>query len=669
MRTWTLAKALLRGLGVLIFLFLVVPGGCIPFWVTLWFVWPAAGTLIDQGFSSLVPWLTVGAIGAIMAISGYVAAARVPSHKVRAGFLLALLIGILAISGRFIGGLPDPEDLLTLMYVLICALVFPALGAFAEKKWFPRKQPLRLGRRMWSATAYAALPMGLFLPVISLLQLALYPGGEYQEGVPEQAALFGGAQPEHISRALIASGIGVLLIGYAAFTLVKTKGWKKGLTKNAYVYVTLCAMVAFGVAFVRRHSANRPDVEVQRRKAQELDKAFDLTDQMNGATLYMKAGASVSRQDLPKELLDEYRWREAESSDVTEWLQQQEDAVRLAIEASNRRTIQFPYQLKAEELGWSLADPWRLSHALGGKARLLAASGQVAEALKCVGAIHRMGTALSSQTVLHFSCGIGLRERAVRIMREILARPELDRADLELIAAKLREWAEIEAPTRQQWQQIVDWEMGWEFNELLSRARQESISTYFGTQCLRRTEMIQFQRSLLNEILESETWLGMRPRFEDVSRRGGAYAYDSLSAPFTGEITRKIRGLAMWVSGADLLNSTATHLLNDQARVRLLWSYSVVRLYELQEGALPGSWDDLVPDYLHDVPQDPWSEQPLKLRPTDSGLAIYSLGDNGEDDGGYGYFWSDEAAEFYAQDDHVTPWDTDIVLIYPLATR
>jgi hypothetical protein len=56
--------------------------------------------------------------------------------------------------------------------------------------------------------------------------------------------------------------------------------------------------------------------------------------------------------------------------------------------------------------------------------------------------------------------------------------------------------------------------------------------------------------------------------------------------------------------------------------------------YRLAKGRWPERLDDLVPDYLPAVPTDPFDGQPLRLRRTDDGLMIYSIGPDGTDNGG-----------------------------------
>ena len=57
--------------------------------------------------------------------------------------------------------------------------------------------------------------------------------------------------------------------------------------------------------------------------------------------------------------------------------------------------------------------------------------------------------------------------------------------------------------------------------------------------------------------------------------------------------------------------------------------------YRLKNGKLPDKWEDLVPGILPAPIQDPFTkDSPLLFRVKDNGYVVYSVGDNGKDDGG-----------------------------------
>jgi hypothetical protein len=53
-----------------------------------------------------------------------------------------------------------------------------------------------------------------------------------------------------------------------------------------------------------------------------------------------------------------------------------------------------------------------------------------------------------------------------------------------------------------------------------------------------------------------------------------------------------------------------------------------------QLGTYPENLEILVPEFLNEVPIDPWSGKPLLYRRTDEGCVVYSVGDNLQDDNG-----------------------------------
>jgi hypothetical protein len=52
-------------------------------------------------------------------------------------------------------------------------------------------------------------------------------------------------------------------------------------------------------------------------------------------------------------------------------------------------------------------------------------------------------------------------------------------------------------------------------------------------------------------------------------------------------------------------------------------------------GSFPESLQSLVPEFLSELPRDPMDNAPLRYRVTETGYDLWSIGLNGEDDGGY----------------------------------
>jgi hypothetical protein len=71
------------------------------------------------------------------------------------------------------------------------------------------------------------------------------------------------------------------------------------------------------------------------------------------------------------------------------------------------------------------------------------------------------------------------------------------------------------------------------------------------------------------------------------------------------------------------------HTLLDCARTAL-----AAERFRLQHGRWPQQLQQLVPEYFDRVPVDPYCKQPLRTAPTHESLTVYSVGPNGQDDGG-----------------------------------
>ncbi|MBW3543657.1 MAG: hypothetical protein KY476_25685, partial [Planctomycetes bacterium] len=56
--------------------------------------------------------------------------------------------------------------------------------------------------------------------------------------------------------------------------------------------------------------------------------------------------------------------------------------------------------------------------------------------------------------------------------------------------------------------------------------------------------------------------------------------------------------------------------------------------YQCAHGRYPAALDDVSPKYLKTLPKDLYNGQPLRYFPTIDGYRLYSVGENGEDDGG-----------------------------------
>jgi hypothetical protein len=72
-----------------------------------------------------------------------------------------------------------------------------------------------------------------------------------------------------------------------------------------------------------------------------------------------------------------------------------------------------------------------------------------------------------------------------------------------------------------------------------------------------------------------------------------------------------------------------------QARHRAAKSAVAIERYRLSHNSrLPGALDELVSQFLPTIPNDPFDGKPMRFHSTPTGYVVYSVGENGRDDGG-----------------------------------
>ena len=70
------------------------------------------------------------------------------------------------------------------------------------------------------------------------------------------------------------------------------------------------------------------------------------------------------------------------------------------------------------------------------------------------------------------------------------------------------------------------------------------------------------------------------------------------------------------------------------ARLRTALAATAVERHRLKHGKLPDGLNDLVPEFLPAIPDDPFDGAPLRYKKLAKGYVVYSVGDDRVDDGG-----------------------------------
>jgi hypothetical protein len=74
--------------------------------------------------------------------------------------------------------------------------------------------------------------------------------------------------------------------------------------------------------------------------------------------------------------------------------------------------------------------------------------------------------------------------------------------------------------------------------------------------------------------------------------------------------------------------------LRTRAGLELARTALAVERYRLAGGKLPERPEELVPQYLREVPSDPFDGNPIRYRRADPGYCLYSVSEDGQDNGG-----------------------------------
>ncbi|MGE9297375.1 MAG: hypothetical protein ACQKBV_13915, partial [Puniceicoccales bacterium] len=100
-----------------------------------------------------------------------------------------------------------------------------------------------------------------------------------------------------------------------------------------------------------------------------------------------------------------------------------------------------------------------------------------------------------------------------------------------------------------------------------------------------------------------------------------------LSGNYVGE-----RIIDLVVPAVSKVNS---HLVKLDLSSECIYTMIALRLYQMKHGDLPPTLDALVPEYIDAAPVDPYDLQPVRYDPTRA--ILYSVGENGNDEGGNSY--------------------------------
>jgi hypothetical protein len=92
--------------------------------------------------------------------------------------------------------------------------------------------------------------------------------------------------------------------------------------------------------------------------------------------------------------------------------------------------------------------------------------------------------------------------------------------------------------------------------------------------------------------------------------------------------------LHLFKNGAPAITRVAELDLRARAHLELAKTALAIERYRLAGGKVPERLEELVPQYLQEVPRDPFDGNPLRYRRTDPGYCLYSISEDGQDNAG-----------------------------------
>ncbi|MCP4377280.1 MAG: hypothetical protein GY794_14025 [bacterium] len=642
-------KAVFKGWLAVHVLSLIVAVAMCLFWWTLLLVFFSGAIFLESGVSSAIPWLVFLLMVVFFGAGGYIAASYTRPRRVAAGFLLSAVMVAYSVPLVWlaIASCEVPEESLSGCIGILCMIVFPPIGAFVAKRWRRSDEPVKILRRIPVLLAYAMFSMGVALLLVAGLLWCCWISYTNIDTYSDAAA-------EVVEPSLYAAGIGLVLVAYAIVVFVKRRGWKKGIALNVYVYVVAITACAFCFGFLARDRENRYLADLT-----DPDVDFVFPDPANPATLYIQANRLIPKDDSDEQDdLYPIPFSQADKLKLTVFLTDKFEALALALRAEGDTAVRFP-QYGIPKLRWQCFDLLRLCETLAAKARLTAIEGDIPETLRYLRHICRISEGFSASDGDNMIMGCHFRSIAVHVLRDMLRYQDLSDRQLSLIAKNLRLWEADVLPDRERWANSTRSKPSQDIEELFRSMRRKSPWSYLTTQAISKNAILSRRSAVIDECLSKPSW---RDMYESFSREGDDRIryMQPFFAPTLGKTACMIEYLARYdISGAAY---SARRYLSQLARVRLLRVNAAVLLYRRSKGKLSNGWSDLVGAYLPAPLADPFSGKALLLKPGSDGLCIYSVGDDGEDDGGTDLFSEDEARGDTQQDDEQNTRDIGVIV-------
>jgi len=357
--------------------------------------------------------------------------------------------------------------------------------------------------------------------------------------------------------------------------------------------------------------------------------------------------------DFLKEAFDgRFDWESEQGAMLAEWFEQNADALELFRQASERPAYARQYSagdsgaLVAVQLP-QLSRLRNACKAMAARSNWYASQGRYADAAEDLLTVARVGQ-LQPQAPSLIECLVGTAVQSLAYDRMArLASDAGDALDYGLLAERLAHDNAVGLPFARAI--LTEKAMLMDTSQRVFRPNPET-----GQPALDVGQLGQLVPIPDDGVRESGSSAQALPQFDYTVRVGSEY-YDRLTAvmelpypqaqpqmvqlqtDFASETNPLLRHLMDATAGGSRFKETQTRI---ESQRRLTHTLVRVLSYRQQTGALPESLDDL-PDAGH-VTRDAFTEQPFVYRRDGDSFTLYSVGPNGQDDGGAHTKWRED---------------------------
>ena len=348
-------------------------------------------------------------------------------------------------------------------------------------------------------------------------------------------------------------------------------------------------------------------------------------DSENAALLYepvLKRLAATDEELVPKDWADYSIRLDAQDPRLPEFLARHERDLRMLVRAVQRPHCYFGPTSIRDDKEWKIGRlDWvpQFREAAGlvaADARVKLAEGDVDGASVNTAAVFRMARhATQDRTIIPVLASLAIDRLGIECLQELLNHQDLSADSLN--GLKLDASVDYRRTLKRAWVMEEAIQIA-----SLSRSLRDGASAITSEESDVFGDLVwpEFYPYFIDRELEA-----MRSTFRE-QRAAFDLPCPELSerhAKFADEARRRSVLTAIVLTA---LPGAVEPVMIGDARHRLARLAIALRQYELEHGTLPDSFDKLVPSFIDEVPQDPFTDEPFQMETVEGGVRILSVG-------------------------------------------